>query len=106
MMAPRPQQAQKYKKTLNCRTIQVFVCKSVVLYAQMLCFATLFDAARSPKSNENNAKVKDCWSKTSFEVQNYVTVTNSADFIEKTLRLSAKVLEGCAKTRFRAFICP
>ena len=54
----------------------------------MLCFATRFEAVWNPKSNENSEKVRDCWSKSSFEVQNCVTVNNSVYFIEKALRLS------------------
>ena len=60
-----------------------FSVKGVVLYAQMLCFATRVGAVRSPKRIENSEKVLDCWSKSSFEVQNCVTVNNSADFSEK-----------------------
>ena len=54
----------------------------------MFCCVPRFEAVWSPKSIENNEKVIDCWSKSSFEVQNCVTVNNSADLIEKTLRLS------------------
>ena len=57
----------------------------------MLCFVTRFEAVWSPQSIGKNEKVIDCWSKSSFEVQNCVTVENSTDFIEKTLRLSTKV---------------
>ena len=52
----------------------------------MLCFVTRFEAVWSPKSIENSEKVIDCWSKSSFEVQNCVTVNKYVDFSEKALR--------------------